>query len=192
MPSKRPAQRATPASLRAGAKTAARRAVQPPPRKTPAPAAEAAKKKTSASKTAALPPPAVRARHRAFPIVGIGASAGGLKALEALFAHMPPDAGLAFVVVTHQHPGHTSMLPELLSKGTRLRVVEAADGMRVQPNCVYVGAPGGHLALLNGVLHRMETGKTEAPHLPIDYFLRSLAEDQKERAICMLGKHLTP
>lgn len=123
---------------------------------------------------------------RRFPIVGIGASAGGLEALEELFAHMPTDTGMAFVVITHQHPGHTSLLPELLSKITRIKVQQAADGLKVEPNRVYVSPPGGHLAILSGTLHRMETEKKEAPHLPIDYFLRSLAADQKDKAVCII------
>lgn len=121
-----------------------------------------------------------------FPIVGIGASAGGLEALEELFADMPADTGMGFVVVTHQHPGHTSLLPELLEKCTDLKVVAATDGLKIKPNCVYIGPPGGQLAIVDGVLHRMETGKAEAPRLPIDYFFRSLAEDQKEKAICII------
>lgn len=123
---------------------------------------------------------------RAFPIVGIGASAGGLEALVELLENMPVDTGMAFVVVTHQHPGHKSMLPELLRKETEMPVVEAADGTKVQANRVYVGPPGGHLAILNGVLHRMETEKNEAPRSPIDSFFRSLAEDRNERAICIV------
>jgi two-component system CheB/CheR fusion protein len=106
--------------------------------------------------------------------------------LEELLAGMPTDTGMGFVIVTHQHPGHTSLLPELLGKITALPVVAAGDGQKVQPNHVYVGPSGGHLALLHGVLHRMETKLNEAPHLPIDYFFRSLAEDQKEKAICII------
>lgn len=121
-----------------------------------------------------------------YPIVGIGASAGGLVALEELLDNMPADTGMAFVVVTHQHPGHTSLLPELLGKVTEMTVLAAADGTKLVPNHVYVGPPGGHLAILNGALHRMETEKKEAPRLPIDYFFRSLAEDQKEQAICIV------
>ncbi len=90
---------------------------------------------------------------------------------------------MAFVVITHQHPGHTSLLPELLGKETKMSVVEAADGMKLEANHVYVGPSGGHLALLGGTLQRMETDRKEAPRLPIDYFFRSLAEDQRERAI---------
>ncbi len=124
--------------------------------------------------------------HRAFPIVGIGASAGGLEALEELFSNMPTDTGMAFVVVTHQHPGHTSMLPELLSRKTQLSVVEVTERMPVEPNRVYVAPPGGHLDILNGCLFRMEIGRDEPPHLPIDHFLRSLAQEQREKAICII------
>jgi len=121
-----------------------------------------------------------------FPVVGIGASAGGLEALDELFREMPLDTGMAFVVVTHQHPGHPSLLPELLGKITRLPVVQISDGLKTQPDHVYVSAPGGSLAILGGILHRMEAEKTEAPHLPIDSFFRSLAEDQQEKAICIV------
>ncbi|MEZ6129367.1 MAG: chemotaxis protein CheB [Planctomycetaceae bacterium] len=127
----------------------------------------------------------------AFPIVGIGASAGGLEALKELLDNMPTDTGMAFVVVvvvvvTHQHPGHTNLLPELLSRETEMPVLEALDGARVTPNHVYVGPPGSQLAILNGTLHRMETGTETAPRLPFDYFFRSLVEDQQERAICII------
>jgi two-component system, chemotaxis family, CheB/CheR fusion protein len=120
------------------------------------------------------------------PIVGIGASAGGLEALDELLLHMPVNTGLAFVIVTHQHPGHTSLLAELLSRQTSMPVVEVTDGTKVEANHVYVATPGGLLAILNGTLHRMDTGNLESPRLPIDYFFRSLAEDQKERAICII------
>jgi len=99
---------------------------------------------------------------------------------------MPADTGMAFVVITHQLPGHTSLLPELLGKITALKVIQAADGMKVEPNCVYVSPPDGCLAILQGSLHRMETEKKESPHLPIDYFLRSLAADAKDKAICVI------
>lgn len=99
---------------------------------------------------------------------------------------MPADTGMAFVVITHQLPGHTSLLPELLGKITALKVIQAADGMKVEPNCVYVSPPGGCLAILQGSLHRMEAEKQESPHLPIDYFLRSLAADARDKAICVI------
>ena len=133
-------------------------------------------------------PPAAKpgASEGRFPIAGIGASAGGLEALEELLADMPVDAGMAFVVVIHQHPSHVSLLPELLAKVTRLPVVKVTDNLKVERNHVYVNPPGGNLAILNGVLHLMEAPKAEGPRLSIDYFLRSLAEDQKERAICII------
>ena len=120
---------------------------------------------------------------RAFPIVGLGASAGGLEALEEFFKAMPPDSGMAFVVVTHQQPGHISLLPELLRKCTAMSVAEVIDNLRVQPNCIYVARPEGCLALLNGRLQLMACPEGPGVRLPIDYFLRSLAEDWRERAV---------
>ena len=118
-----------------------------------------------------------------FLIVGIGASAGGLEALELFFRHMPPGSGMAFVVVSHQHAGHVSLLPSLLSKCTAMPVLEAKDGTAVEANGVYM-APGGiNLAILHGILHFMEPPTKERVPLPIDYFFRSLAEDQKQRAV---------
>ena len=123
------------------------------------------------------------ALSKPFLIVGLGASAGGLEALEKFFARVPADCGMAFVVVTHLHPGHVSMLPELLRKCTRLRVTAAADGVAVEPNTVYMSLPDGYLAMLHGTLHLMEPDEPGLLRLPIDYFFRSLAEDQKEKAI---------
>jgi len=86
-------------------------------------------------------------------------------------------------VVTHQHPGHTSLLPELLGKCTRMRVRAAADGVAVEPNTVYLSLPDGYLAILHGTLHLMEPDEAGILRLPIDFFFRSLAEDQKDKAI---------
>jgi two-component system CheB/CheR fusion protein len=121
-----------------------------------------------------------------FPVVGVGASAGGLEAMEELFRHIPPRTGMAFVVVTHQHPGHTSMLPELLGKCSKIPVVEASDGVKLAPDQVYVGPPGALLSIMNGKLHLTEAGVDVLARLPIDHFFRSLAEDQRERAICIV------
>lgn len=125
-----------------------------------------------------LPKPA-----KPFPIVGLGASAGGLDALEKFLAHVPDDSGIAFVVVTHLHPGHVSLLPELLGKCTRMPVRTAADGLVVEPNTVYMSLPDGYLAILQGTLHLMPPDEAGVLRLPIDYFFRSLAEDQQEKAI---------
>lgn len=116
-------------------------------------------------------------------IIGLGASAGGLEALEEFFSHTPPNTGMAFLVVTHQHPGHVSLLPELLGKHTRMPVREARNGQRIEPNCVYVSSPNRRLALFNGTLQLTEFKEHDGLKLPIDFFLRSLAEDQRERAI---------
>jgi two-component system CheB/CheR fusion protein len=126
---------------------------------------------------------AAPAPSQGFLIVGIGASAGGLEAMEEFFHHMPPSNGMAFVVVSHQHAGHVSLLPSLLRRCTAMSVVEATDGMEVEVNRVYLAPGGTNLAILHGTLHLMEPASQERVPLPIDYFLRSLAEDRKQGAI---------
>jgi two-component system, chemotaxis family, CheB/CheR fusion protein len=118
-----------------------------------------------------------------FPIVGIGSSAGGVEALEEFFCHLPTDLNAAFVVVSHQPPTHVSLLPELIRRWTPLQVIEATDGLNVKPNTIYLPPPGTRLAILHAVVHLMETSQGERPFLPIDYFFRSLAEDQQDKAI---------
>ena len=120
-----------------------------------------------------------------FPIVGIGASAGGLAAFEAFFSGLPPDPdpGVAFVLVQHLAPDYKSILTEIIQRCTRMRVFEVEDGMVVQPNSIYIIPPGHDMALLNGILQLLEPKGTRGQHLPIDYFFRSLAQDQHERAI---------
>jgi two-component system CheB/CheR fusion protein len=117
------------------------------------------------------------------PIVGIGSSAGGLEALEAFFRAMPADSGMAFVVVTHQLPDHTSLLPELLGRYTSMPISEVTTGMPVQANQLYLSTPGSYLSILNATLQPMIRERSNGPPLPIDYFLRALAEDQQEQAI---------
>jgi two-component system CheB/CheR fusion protein len=116
-------------------------------------------------------------------IVGIGASAGGLKALEEFFRHMPADSGLTFVVVTHQPPHSASLLPDVLGRTTTMRVVHASDGMRVEPNGVYIAPLDGHLTIQRTVLHRLEVTRAAEVGLPIDTFFRALADDQQEGAV---------
>ena len=118
-----------------------------------------------------------------FPVVGIGASAGGLEASTQLLKHLPPDTGMAFVLVQHLDPTHASALTEILSRATTLPVTEVTDGMRVEPKHVYVIPPNTNMAILHGVLSLMPRPETHGQHLPIDYFLRSLAEDQRTRAV---------
>ncbi|MBT3192672.1 MAG: PAS domain-containing protein [Verrucomicrobia bacterium] len=147
---------------------------------------KSATKKAAKRKAAAKPASKSSGGKRRFPVVGIGASAGGLEALEELLGATPADTGMAFIVVSHQHPGHTSLLPELLGKCTEMSVAEAKDGDRLQPNHVYVAPPGGYVAVMDSVLHLMGGPKGEMPPLPIDFFFRALAQDQKDRAICIV------
>lgn len=119
------------------------------------------------------------------PVVGVGASAGGLAAFEAFFSGLPrdKDPGMAFVLVQHLAPDHESLLAELVRRYTRMEVFEVKDGMAIRPNCVYIIPPNHDLALLNGALQLLEPAEPHGHRLPIDSFFRSLAADQHERAI---------
>lgn len=116
-------------------------------------------------------------------IVGIGASAGGLEAPGDLLTQLPNDTNLAFVVVQHLAPGHESMMTDLLARKTRMSVLQARDGIRVQPNSVYVIPPSYELGVLHGMLQLFPLREEQRPHLPVDRFLTALAQDQGERAI---------
>ena len=120
-----------------------------------------------------------------FPIVGIGASAGGLAAIAAFFSGMPADVdpGMAFILVQHLDPDHKSILTDLIRRYTRMKVFEVADGMVVQPNCAYIIPPNRDMAFLNGTLQLLEPVLPRGQRLPIDFFFRSLAQDLQERAI---------
>ncbi|KNZ41173.1 chemotaxis protein CheR [Acetobacterium bakii] len=120
-----------------------------------------------------------------FPIVGIGASAGGLAAFESFFSGMPVemDPGMAFVLVQHLAPNHKSMLTELIQRYTRMEVFEVEDGVVVQSNCVYIIPPGMDMAFLNGTLQLLKPSEPRGQRLPIDFFFKSLAQDQEDRAI---------
>ena len=123
-----------------------------------------------------------------FPVVGIGASAGGLAAFEAFFSGMPADVdpGMAFVLVQHLAPDHKSLLVDLIRRCTRMQVFEVADGMVVKPNCAYIIPPNHDMAFLNGTLELLEPTAPRGQRLPIDFFFRSLAQDQHERAIAIV------
>lgn len=120
-----------------------------------------------------------------FPVVGIGASAGGLAAFEAFFSGMPAgaDPGMAFVLVQHLAPDHKSILADLIRRQTRMQVFEVEDGMPVQPNCVYIIPPNHDLAFLHGTLQLLDPAEPRGQRLPIDFFFRSLALDLRECAI---------
>jgi len=126
------------------------------------------------------------AAPKPFPIVGLGASAGGLEALETFFLNMPPKAGMAFVIIQHLGPKHKSIMGEILKKDTQMKVMEVQDGMAVEPGCVYFNPPDKEVAILSGIFHLMEPAASPRVRMPIDYFFRSLAEDQGERAVCII------
>ncbi|MDQ7825972.1 MAG: chemotaxis protein CheB [Candidatus Eremiobacteraeota bacterium] len=121
-----------------------------------------------------------------FPVVGIGASAGGLKALETFFSHVPENIGMAFVVVQHLSPHYKSIMGELLKRHTKLDVVEVKDGVMLRENSVYLNPPDKELSLIRGVLHLMPMDRAKGMSFPIDSFFRSLADDRAEQAICIL------
>ena len=133
-------------------------------------------------------PELATASKKDFPIVGIGASAGGLAAFEAFFSGMPTstDPGMAFVLVQHLAPDHKSILTGLIQRYTRMQVLEVEDGMEVKPNCAYIIPPGRDMAFLNGSLQLLEPSAPRGQRLPIDFFFRSLAQDQRQRAICIV------
>lgn len=120
-----------------------------------------------------------------FPVVGIGASAGGLAAFEEFFSGMPTDTdpGMAFILVQHLAPDRKSMLTDLVQHYTRMRVLDVEDGIVVQPNCTYIMPPGRDMAFLGGALHLLQPTTPRGQRMPIDFFFRSLAQDQRDRAI---------
>lgn len=119
-------------------------------------------------------------------IVGMGGSAGALEAFEQFFTHMPVDSGLAFVLISHLDPTHKGMMPELLSRSTAMKVVQAEDGMGVLPNQIHIIPPNKDMTILRGVLHLHEPISPRGVRAPIDLFLRHLAEDQEERSIAVI------
>ena len=142
--------------------------------------------KAEAAASAGLP--SLRHPSSPFPIVGIGASAGGLGAFEAFFSGMPAEVepGMAFVLVQHLAPDHKSIVSDLIRRYTRMRVFDVEDGMAVEPNCTYIIPPNRDMAILNGALQLFEHVSPRGQRLPIDFFFRSLAADQHERAVCIV------
>jgi two-component system CheB/CheR fusion protein len=121
--------------------------------------------------------------NKKFPVVGIGASAGGLGALEAFFKKIPENSGMAFVVIQHLDPNHIGMMPELLQRTTALKVSEAHDLLTVMPDCVYVIPPNKSMSIVNGMLHLFDPVESPGLRLPINIFFRSLAADREEKSI---------
>src|SRR3989449_4575189 len=134
------------------------------------------------SHTAQQPEPQ-QSRRGLFPIVGVGASAGGLEAFTQLLKALGPGTGMAYVLVQHLDPSHESALTELLAKATEMPVRQVTDATPVEPNHVYVIPPNVDMIISQGILRLTARTETRGYHMPIDRFLRSLAEDQGSNAI---------
>ncbi len=141
---------------------------------------------TKAMRPVSLKPAPAEKVTDAFYIVGIGASAGGLEALEQFFSHMPPDSGMSFVLIPHLSPERKSIMAELLQRHTAMAVAQAEEGMRIMPNSVYIIPPNRDMSIEGGALHLLEPSAYHGIRHPIDFFFRSLAKDQGERAVCMI------
>jgi len=137
----------------------------------------------SASKTPLPRADAAPSTGRSFPIIGLGASAGGLEALELFLRNVPERCGMAFVIVQHLDPTHKDLMAELLQRATSMKVTQVKDRTRVQPDCVYVIPPNKDMSILHGVLHLLDPVAPRGLRLPVDFFFRSLAEDSEERSI---------
>ncbi len=134
------------------------------------------------------PIPSIKKKNAAtdtgvFPIVGIGASAGGLEALEQFISNVPENSGMAYAIIQHLDPTNKGMLPELLQRITPMHVFQVKDRMVVKPDCIYVIPPNKSMSILKGVLHLFEPMESRGLRLPVDFFLRSLADDRNERSI---------
>lgn len=143
----------------------------PRPRKAPARKSATHRKVSAAAR-----------KSRAFPIVGVGASAGGLEAISALLAALPAEPGMAFVIVSHLDRTHASMLDTLLSKKTAMPVTSISDGIAVESNHVYVVPPDKFVTIQRGMLHTLPRSATDARPTVIDQFFASLARDQRAQA----------
>lgn len=139
--------------------------------------------KKKASTTQKAPETCLATIHPQFPIVAIGASAGGLEALDLFLRSVPDNCGMAFVVVQHLDPNRQGLLPELLQRATSMPVIQVDDRQKVLPDHVYVIPPNRDMSLLRGVLHLFEPAGLHGLRLPIDFFFRSVALDQQERSI---------
>lgn len=128
-----------------------------------------------------------KANYERIPtIVGIGASAGGLEALEIFFSYMPIDSGMAFIVITHLDPSHHSMMPELIRNYTNMQVMFIKEGMKVQPNAVYFLPPNFNVEIHHGILHLLEVDTSVQTHFPINFFFESLAKSKRDKGLAVI------
>src|SRR5580692_2280784 len=137
-------------------------------------------------KAARGPPLKVPPVRTDFPVVALGASAGGLEAFSKLFDALPADIGMAFVLIQHLDPTHASMMVDLLTGHTTKKVQQAAEGMPLERGHVYIIPPATYLSIKAGALQLSEPTERHGARLPFDFFLRSLAVEYGERAVCVI------
>ena len=125
-------------------------------------------------------------KKASFPVIGIGASAGGLEAMERLLSRLPVDTGMAFVIISHTDPARTSMLPEILRRKTKIPITEIKEGLKAEPDRAYLPPSDKDLRIEDRIFHLEERQTKNGVHMPIDRFLRSLAEDCEERSGCII------
>jgi two-component system, chemotaxis family, CheB/CheR fusion protein len=121
-----------------------------------------------------------------FPVVGVGASAGGLEALEQFITNIPNNSGMSFVIVQHLDPTHKGLLPEILQRLTKMKVFQITDNMKIKPNSIYVIPPNRDLSIYKRTLHLFEMRERRGLRLPIDHFFRTLAENEREKSIAVI------
>ena len=121
-----------------------------------------------------------------FLVVGVGASAGGIKALSALFSGLPDKTGMAFVVILHLSPEHESNLHEILQRVTKMRVRQVTETLHVEPDNVYVIPPAKHLEMVDGVIKVRAPKRIKGVRVPVDRFFRLLAEAYGTKAVAVI------
>src|SRR5258708_1008932 len=143
-----------------------------------------ARQPESGSSPAGEDPPSKNAAHTgSFPVVAIGASAGGLEAYTEFFKALPANTGMAFVLVQHLDPNHRSLLADIISKTAKMPVEEVTSGQKLKPNCAYVIPHNTLMAIVEGSFTLTPRGKEPRQHLSINFFMRSLAQERQSGAI---------
>ena len=125
-------------------------------------------------------------KQKLFPIVGIGASAGGLEAFSQLLPHLPTDTGMGFVLIQHLSPNHKSQLSEILARTTQMPVIEVQDGMMVEPNHIYIIPPNSKMTLAKNLLRLTPREKIHGKDMSVDAFFDSLAQERGSKAIAVV------
>lgn len=143
--------------------------------------------KSSSKPTPASPQnPALSPSHLDFPVVGIGASAGGLEAVQAFFQRVPENCGMAFVVVLHLSPDHQSQADRLIQRVTRMPVCQVSEPVPIERDHVYVISPANRLSTNDGYLRVSPARRSRGDHVAIDLFFRDLADVHKDHAFCVI------